>query len=130
MDCRYGVAEPYEKLKAFTRGNRVTAQSMQVACYLCFQTIENVSAVRIECMQPKHKRIVHGEVCGNPAGMLVTDAFGVLYVVFTTAHIICQQCPSDIYCLLYISLGSANQCQFSRLSFLCCCTCQYAMHPD
>ncbi|DBA75558.1 TPA: hypothetical protein ACH3X2_009116 [Trebouxia sp. C0005] len=26
---RYGVEEPYEKLKAFTRGNRVTARSMQ-----------------------------------------------------------------------------------------------------
>ncbi|KAL3145832.1 hypothetical protein ABBQ38_015205 [Trebouxia sp. C0009 RCD-2024] len=26
---RYGVEEPYEKLKAFTRGNRVTAESMQ-----------------------------------------------------------------------------------------------------
>ena len=27
--CRYGVAEPYEKLKAFTRGQRVTQHSMQ-----------------------------------------------------------------------------------------------------
>ena len=27
---RYGVEEPYEKLKAFTRGQRVTQQSMQV----------------------------------------------------------------------------------------------------
>ncbi len=26
---RYGVPEPYEKLKAFTRGRRVTQQSMQ-----------------------------------------------------------------------------------------------------
>lgn len=26
---RYGVEEPYEKLKAFTRGQRVTQQSMQ-----------------------------------------------------------------------------------------------------
>ena len=26
----YGVEEPYEKLKAFTRGNKVTAESMQV----------------------------------------------------------------------------------------------------
>ena len=26
---RYGVPEPYEKLKAFTRGQRVTQQSMQ-----------------------------------------------------------------------------------------------------
>ena len=31
---RYGVAEPYEKLKAFTRGRRVTQHSMQVgACH-------------------------------------------------------------------------------------------------
>jgi adenylosuccinate lyase len=28
---RYGVPEPYEKLKAFTRGQRVTQQSMQVS---------------------------------------------------------------------------------------------------
>jgi hypothetical protein len=27
---RYGVPEPYEKLKAFTRGQRVTQDSMQV----------------------------------------------------------------------------------------------------
>lgn len=27
---RYGVPEPYEKLKDFTRGRRVTQQSMQV----------------------------------------------------------------------------------------------------
>jgi hypothetical protein len=27
---RYGVPEPYEKLKAFTRGQRVTQESMQV----------------------------------------------------------------------------------------------------
>lgn len=27
--ARYGVPEPYEKLKAFTRGQRVTQQSMQ-----------------------------------------------------------------------------------------------------
>jgi len=27
---RYGVPEPYEKLKAFTRGQRVTQHSMQV----------------------------------------------------------------------------------------------------
>ena len=27
---RYGVEEPYEKLKAFTRGQKVTAHSMQV----------------------------------------------------------------------------------------------------
>lgn len=26
---RYGVPEPYEKLKAFTRGQKVTQQSMQ-----------------------------------------------------------------------------------------------------
>lgn len=29
LPCRYGVPEPYEKLKAFTRGQRVTQQSMQ-----------------------------------------------------------------------------------------------------
>eukprot|EP00878_Enallax_costatus_P045110 GHUV01054023.1.p1 GENE.GHUV01054023.1~~GHUV01054023.1.p1 ORF type:complete len:102 (-),score=18.16 GHUV01054023.1:134-439(-) len=29
---RYGVPEPYEKLKAFTRGQRVTQDSMQVGC--------------------------------------------------------------------------------------------------
>ena len=28
--CRYGVAEPYEKLKAFTRGQSVTQESMQL----------------------------------------------------------------------------------------------------
>ena len=27
--CRYGVEEPYEKLKAFTRGKAVTQASMQ-----------------------------------------------------------------------------------------------------
>ncbi len=27
--CRYNVEEPYEKLKAFTRGKAVTQQSMQ-----------------------------------------------------------------------------------------------------
>jgi hypothetical protein len=27
---RHGVPEPYEKLKAFTRGQKVTQQSMQV----------------------------------------------------------------------------------------------------
>ena len=27
--CRYGVPEPYEKLKAFTRGQSVTHESMQ-----------------------------------------------------------------------------------------------------
>lgn len=27
---RYGVPEPYEKLKAFTRGQKVTQESMQV----------------------------------------------------------------------------------------------------
>ena len=32
---RYGVEEPYEKLKAFTRGQRVTQQSMQVRGLLC-----------------------------------------------------------------------------------------------
>lgn len=29
MLCRYGVEEPYEKLKAFTRGQTVTQESMQ-----------------------------------------------------------------------------------------------------
>ena len=33
---RYGVEEPYEKLKAFTRGRRVTRDSMQVTACLCF----------------------------------------------------------------------------------------------
>lgn len=28
--CRYAVPEPYEKLKAFTRGQAVTQASMQV----------------------------------------------------------------------------------------------------
>ena len=27
--CRYAVEEPYEKLKAFTRGQKVTQESMQ-----------------------------------------------------------------------------------------------------
>ena len=31
---RYGVPEPYEKLKAFTRGQRVTQHSMQVGALL------------------------------------------------------------------------------------------------
>lgn len=29
FDCRYAVEEPYEKLKAFTRGQQVTQESMQ-----------------------------------------------------------------------------------------------------
>ena len=33
---RYGVPEPYEKLKAFTRGQRVTQESMQVSWALRF----------------------------------------------------------------------------------------------
>lgn len=32
---RYGVEEPYEKLKAFTRGQKVTAHSMQVRSKIC-----------------------------------------------------------------------------------------------
>ena len=32
---RYGVPEPYEKLKAFTRGRRVTQQSMQARPDFC-----------------------------------------------------------------------------------------------
>lgn len=31
MMHRYGVPEPYEKLKAFTRGQKVTQGSMQVS---------------------------------------------------------------------------------------------------
>lgn len=41
VDLRYGVKEPYEKLKAFTRGQTVTEQSMQVSsANLCHNKAE------------------------------------------------------------------------------------------
>jgi hypothetical protein len=46
---RYGVPEPYEKLKAFTRGQRVTQESMQVCSRAGLVLLWRLSVVAHVC---------------------------------------------------------------------------------
>ena len=54
---RYGVEEPYEKLKAFTRGQRVTQQSMQAF-------VEGLDGLPQEAKEAL-KRLTPGTYIGN-----------------------------------------------------------------
>jgi len=65
---RYGVPEPYEKLKAFTRGQRVTQESMRVS--MCTWQALDAYGCRLR---------LYGKVCCN--GMVSCRPSGVVQVM-------------------------------------------------